>query len=272
MKKTHRPRIGTEERRLPAVVLAKANSGEADLVVTFLTREMGLVTAFAKNARKSVKRFGGGLLSPARAAWFDFRIYPNSDLFLVARGESHPAIPLPSTEPLAMALSSWAVELVKAFEAPRNPAPYSFNLLLRHLIQLAKVPDFTAPALEGRRLSLGFTKSYLELAGFGPTLTHCRVCGAKPLPSESWLLNPAEGAAYCPQCLAPGGFKVKGAVVKALGDIVDHLTGPHLAEADLALAEGFLAKMATMAADRTFRSRTVLTSLLMAPKTATPCP
>ncbi|MDR1608521.1 MAG: recombination protein O N-terminal domain-containing protein, partial [Deltaproteobacteria bacterium] len=50
MRKSRSP-IATPEKRLAAVVLARANSGEADLVVTFLTREYGLVTAVAKNAR-----------------------------------------------------------------------------------------------------------------------------------------------------------------------------------------------------------------------------
>ena len=44
-----------------ALVLRKSNYGEADLIVTLFSRELGKFRALAKNAKKSRKRFGGRL-------------------------------------------------------------------------------------------------------------------------------------------------------------------------------------------------------------------
>lgn len=46
---------------LEALILRKSNYGEADLLVTLFSRELGKFRALAKNAKKSQKRFGGRL-------------------------------------------------------------------------------------------------------------------------------------------------------------------------------------------------------------------
>ncbi|MDR1395152.1 MAG: recombination protein O N-terminal domain-containing protein [Deltaproteobacteria bacterium] len=264
-----RSRISAPECRLGAVVLSRALSGEADLVVTFLTRELGLLTAVAKNARLSRRRFGGGLLNPGRAAWYDFRIRPGSDLCLVARGENNPGFPLLPEHPVALALGAWAVELVRSLEAPRNPAPRSFNLLVRHLVRLASCRHFQPPALPARRLSLGFTKCYLEAAGFGPSFKACRRCGRQPQ-REQWAWDPALGAVYCPEC-RPGALEtVPGELIALLGQTETHLDAPPLTAPMMTLAESFLVRMASLAADRNFLSRRILAGLLL--ETPRPAP
>ena len=110
-------------QQLGAVVLFRAETGEADLIVTFLTRELGLISALAKNARKSIRRFGGGLLSPGTAAFYDFRIREKRELAFVERGEFNPKAPVLPADPLIQALAAQALELVRTFEAPKNPAP-----------------------------------------------------------------------------------------------------------------------------------------------------
>jgi DNA repair protein RecO (recombination protein O) len=230
-------------------------------VVTFLTREYGLVTAVAKNARKSLKRFGGGLLSPGRAAWYVLRVNPRSEVGFVARGEDNPKFPTLPTAPVALALSSWAVELARSLEAPGNPATFTCNLLVRHLTRLAQGADFQPPALEARRISLSFTKCYLEIAGFGPTLTACRRCGLIP-ETGSWSWVPSLGAVYCPQCRQAHAPKIPGGLIAALGAIKDPLDTPNLNSEELFLAESFFAQMASLASDRIYKSRRVLLGLL----------
>ena len=46
----------------PAIVLRTVDYGEADRVVTLFTREHGKLSALARGARKSVKRFGAASL------------------------------------------------------------------------------------------------------------------------------------------------------------------------------------------------------------------
>src|SRR3954447_2279291 len=47
--------------RATGLVLRVVDYGDADRVITFLTRERGKLSAFARGARKSQKRFGAGL-------------------------------------------------------------------------------------------------------------------------------------------------------------------------------------------------------------------
>jgi DNA repair protein RecO (recombination protein O) len=129
-----------------AVVITRYSRGDNDYIVTFFTREQGLITALAKNARQSVKRFGGNLLSPGTAAWYYLKQKPYSDMAFVERGELDSRSPRLSLDPVCRSLTAWVLELIRAFETHHNPAAASFNLLLRHLVSLAAAADFTPPA------------------------------------------------------------------------------------------------------------------------------
>ena len=43
----------------PAIILRRIEYGDFDLILFFLTLEKGKLSAIAKSARKSTKRFGG---------------------------------------------------------------------------------------------------------------------------------------------------------------------------------------------------------------------
>ena len=51
----------TARAKLTGIVLRLVDTGEADRVVTLLTRERGKVAAYARGARASRRRFGGSL-------------------------------------------------------------------------------------------------------------------------------------------------------------------------------------------------------------------
>jgi DNA repair protein RecO (recombination protein O) len=257
----------THPKKLGAVVLYRAEVGESDLIVTFLTREMGVLVAIAKNAKKSVKRFGGGLLSPGRAAYYEFKFSETSDLNLVVRGENNPKAPLLPNIPIPQALAAWALELVKAFETPGNPATEVFNLLVRHIYDLSVPPPHEPPALEARTLSLSFTKHYLEKAGFASSvMDSCHFCQSNPKEGEFWRWETAEPKLICPQCLKY--LKERSPAVPAeLLAKLSSLPPPMkrmapFTEEELFLAENFYELLASRAAGRGFRSKAVIRSLL----------
>jgi DNA repair protein RecO (recombination protein O) len=248
------------------VVLSRADSGDADLVVTFLTRELGLISALAKNAKKSVRRFGGGLLAPGAAAFYDFRIRERRDLALVERGEPNPRAPTLPPDPPVQALAAWALELVRAFEAPRNPAGPSFNLLLKYLGALAPLRGEPPPFMEGRSLSLAFTKLYMELSGFGPNLKSCRSCGRPPESKGHYHLERLDPRILCPACQEqsddPGHYGFPGTLVIKLLNINDLKGKPQFTPDELKLAEDFYVGLASGSSGRLFKSRRVLLSYL----------
>ncbi|MDR2455354.1 MAG: DNA repair protein RecO [Deltaproteobacteria bacterium] len=249
--------------RLPAIVLARSLKSEHDIMATLITREKGLVSALAKNARQSVRRFGGGLLSPGAAAWYYLKRRPGSPVWFLEKAEANDKAPVLPSDPLARALASWALELVRAFEARDNPAPETFNLLLRHLADLSKLTDFSPPALDARSRSVAFCKLYLELAGFGPDLASCRSCGSSRAPY--FRLDPLARGLICPKC---GGFGInrQGALSKAaaasLASVQSCARPPSLSEEETRAAEGFFRKLATLEAGRSFKSPKVAEQLL----------
>jgi DNA repair protein RecO (recombination protein O) len=225
------------------VVLARANYGEADLIITFLTRELGLVSAMARYGRRSLRRFGGGLLSPGVSAWYDFTIKPTSTLAFVENGEENPKARRLTPDPVSQCLAAFALELVRGFEAPGNPAEASFNLLVRHLGRLALVTDERM----ARLVSLDFALKYLELAGFGPRLSGCLVCGAAPTVAAGWHWDPAAGGLYCPDCLASRTPRSRPVSKNLLFRLTPRPAGqplPPLSPGDLAEAELFFEKLA----------------------------
>ncbi|UQZ90101.1 DNA repair protein RecO [Deltaproteobacteria bacterium Smac51] len=247
------------QRRLAAVVLARTNYGEADLIITFLTREMGLISALARYGRRSVRRFGGGLLSPGAAAWYDFTIKPNIDLAFVEKGEDNPKVERLPAEPVIQGLAAFALELVRGFETPGNPAEASFNLLVRHLGRLARCRSQTT----ARLVSLDFALKYMELAGFGPRFSGCLLCGSDPAVEKGWHWDPLAGGLYCPNCTPRGDRRVRPisrALLCRLSS--DEPEPPHLGDRDLAEAELFFEKLAEHHLDRPLKAMKAVRRLL----------
>ena len=95
----------------PAIVLRAVNYGEADRIVTLFGRDTGRISALARGARKSQKRFAGGLgLCAVGEAWVRERA--RADLATLERfdvAESHQAF---GTDVARMAHAAYGAELV----------------------------------------------------------------------------------------------------------------------------------------------------------------
>ncbi len=251
-------RLGHKEK-LAAVVLSRINYGEADLIVTFLTREQGLVAALARYGRRSLRRFGGGRLFPGAVAFYDFTFKAQSDLAFVENSEELPwAPPLPKG-PEVLSLADYSLELVRSFEAPANPAPEVFRLLVRHLNRLAAIKEVRL----ARLITLDFALKYLELAGFGPRLAGCVMCGATPQASAHWRWAPHLGGLYCPECLV--GQKLGRPISSALMARFSPNDGvnpwPELSLQDIYEAELFFEKLAEQQLNRSLKAMKVARKL-----------
>jgi recombinational DNA repair protein (RecF pathway) len=179
------------------------------------------------------------------------------------RGEANPKAPVLPPDPVVRTLAAWALELVMAFEARDNPAPEPFNLLLRHLADLAGGGRQAPPALAGRAASAAFTKLYLELAGFGTDFTRCRLCGRTGLPLLR-LSAEAKGP-LCPDCAKASGRRNPAAPAEFIGSLaLVHKRGdlPILSEQGLSAAETYFRRLAALESGRAFKSPRVLRQLL----------
>jgi DNA repair protein RecO (recombination protein O) len=174
-----------------ALILKTQDYGEADRLVVFLTPAEGRVTALAKHARKSKRRFMN-CLEPFSLVQLVYTEKPNHELARLESGELLEAFPelRRDLSPLAVAacLTETAAEIVGAIDN----LPELFEALKNSLAQLAA-------GLPTLSLFLSYLIRLLGLAGFGPRWQACQVCGRQTDAMVWFSLN--QGGIICSSCL-----------------------------------------------------------------------
>ena len=159
-----------------AVVLRTWPVHEADLIVSFFTRDYGKVRGVAKSALKSRKRFGGALepMTLARA-WFAER--PRQEL---ARLDQLEILRSPLSAPVdhtRMAVLSFFAEVLDEALPDHDPQETVFRLLSAVLEQTT----VEQPWMPLTYFSLWITR----LMGLLPDMAHCTACGARLVAGET---------------------------------------------------------------------------------------
>lgn len=194
-----------------AIVLRTIDYGESDRVVTLLCREIGCVGAMARGARKSQRRFGGGLglCSIGEAA---LRERSGSELYTLERFDvtaSHAAL---AVDVARIAHAAYAAELVTKLCAPRQAEPAIFELLR----DLLGAIDRDGASSERLRV---FELGLLRRLGLAPVVDACAVCGRADLSVSEEIdvrWNPERGGVVCRSC-GSSGRPMRPVVRLALG-------------------------------------------------------
>jgi DNA repair protein RecO (recombination protein O) len=167
-----------------AVVLRTWPVHEADLIVSFFTRDYGRVKGVAKSALKSRKRFGGALepMTVARA-WFAER--PRQELVRLDQLE---IVRSPLSSPVdhvRMAVLSFFAEVIDEALPEHDPQETVFRLLLSVLDQTT---------VEQSWMPLTYFSLWMtRLMGLLPDIGHCTACGETLQPAEVWFNGHADG-------------------------------------------------------------------------------
>jgi len=179
-----------------AMVLRQTPFGESDAVVTLFTRTHGKISALARGARASKKRFAGalGLLVLSRV---DLKRKPRGDLWSLDAAEL-------AREWTALAHASYAVEIVRELSPADEPEPQLLDLLIELHDSLATVGP-RAPVLRALELAV------LEVLGHAPVLDACASCGRSDL-GDGVVFDAGRGGVLCASCAA----KSRGAGVRPL--------------------------------------------------------
>ncbi len=182
-----------------ALLLARVAYGEADLVVTFFTDSLGRISALARGARRSSKRFAGSL-EPMHTLRVEVDERPSGELFSLREATiDKPRLGLvASLESLEAA--GRAMSWLKKAAPVRTPDPLVWAVVTRFLDDLER-----EPARQTERLvELGVR--LLSAFGWGLDLTRCVRCG-KPCPAgQAALVSPERGGLVCRAC---GGGPVR---------------------------------------------------------------
>jgi DNA repair protein RecO (recombination protein O) len=176
-----------------AVVLRTWPVHEADLIVSFFTRDYGRVRGVAKSALRSRKRFGGALepMTVARA-WFAER--PRQEL---ARLDQLEILRSPLSTPVdatRLAVLSFYAELLDEALPDHDPHETVFRLLLSVLDQTTALHSETVqPWMPLTYFQLWMTR----LMGLLPDMAHCTACGEALRVEEIWFDSYGDGL-FCP--------------------------------------------------------------------------
>jgi DNA repair protein RecO (recombination protein O) len=166
-----------------AVVLRTWPVHEADLIVSFFTRDYGRLKGMAKSALRSRKRFGGALepMTLARA-WFAEK--PRQELVRLDQLE---IVRSPLSAPVdhaRMAVLSFFAEVLDEALPEHDPQDAVFRLLVSVLEQTSASESRSAPPRANGPLASGpwmaltyFSLWMTRLMGLLPDFAHCMACG-----------------------------------------------------------------------------------------------
>lgn len=177
-----------------AIVLRTHKLGEADRIVTLLTRTHGKVRAVAKGVRRTSSRLGSRL-EPFMHV--DIQLSTGRNLDIVAQVETLNAFGRPVCEDYGL-YTSGTVMLETAdrlVEAEHEPALQQYWLLVGAVRALAAREHAPGLVLDS------YLMRALAIAGWAPSFTDCARCGA-PGPHTAFAV--AHGGAMCSSCRPPG--------------------------------------------------------------------
>lgn len=177
-----------------AIVLRAQKLGEADRIVTLLTRHHGKVRAVGKGVRRTSSRFGSRL-EPFML--IDVQLYTGRSLDVVTQVETIGPYARQVCGDYALYTAGTAMleTAERLVAAEREPALQQFVLLaaaVRALAERAHAPGLVLDSYLLRALAV---------AGWAPSFADCARCGA-PGPHRSFAVG--SGGAMCPACRPPG--------------------------------------------------------------------
>lgn len=175
-----------------SVVLRAWPVQEADLIVSFFTRDYGRTRGVAKSALKSRKRFGGALepMTVARA-WFAER--PRQELVRLDQLE---IVRSPLSAPVDLARTavlSFYAEVLDEALPEHDPQETVFRLLLSVLDRTtAAESEIVQPWMPLTYFTLWMTR----LLGLLPDISRCMACG-EPLAAGETSFNAYADGLFC---------------------------------------------------------------------------
>jgi len=176
------------------VVLRTQKLGEADRIITLLTRQHGRVRAVAKGVRRTRSKFGARLEPFTHV---DLQLYAGRSLDIVAQAETIASYGDRVVDDYGRYTAGTAMlETAERLTAEeKEPAVQQFLLLIGGLRTLAE-------AVHGPGLVLdAFLLRSLAVAGYAASFEDCARC-TRPGPHP--FFNVAAGGVVCPTC-RPGG-------------------------------------------------------------------
>lgn len=193
------------------VVLRTRNLGEADRIITFLTRDRGRVRAVAKGVRRTSSKFGSRL---EPFTFVDVQIFEKQgrDLHLVTQAETLAAYggTLVADYP-AYTAGQAMLEAAERLSEDDVPAVQQYLLLVGGLRTLASGEHSAGLVLDA------FLLRSLAVAGYAPSFDGCARCGVL---GPHAFFHPSAGGVLCNDCRLPGSARPADDTIRLLGALL----------------------------------------------------
>lgn len=201
-----------------AIVLRTHKLGEADRIITMLTRQHGRVRAVARGVRRTTSRWGSRLEPFTHV---DLQLAEGRNLDTITQAETRSAF----AAEIGFDYDRYTAGTVMLETAERlvveerEPAVQQFGLLTAALRAMASGQRAPGHVLDSYLLRA------LAVAGYAPSFVDCAHCGQPPvlptgeLVTHRWF-NPAMGGVLCVTCRIPGSATPSPDTVRLLGGLL----------------------------------------------------
>jgi DNA repair protein RecO (recombination protein O) len=181
------------------IVIRSMKMGETSKLVTFFTRELGILKVVAKGSRSSKSRFGAALemLTVARIVYYDKE---NRELQFLSQADIAEHFPNLPIELEKWGLANACGELIVRSQADVEVKPALYPIFLE---TLRAMNDSDADA---RACFWGFQMKLLGVMGVAPNLRQCQRCGTKDIAVVHkqyellYAFDIAQGGVLCGEC------------------------------------------------------------------------
>ena len=176
------------------IVLRDYDLGEQDKIVVFYSRRYGKIKVVAKGARRTKSRFAAQVQPPS---YNSLVIHEATRSGLDTLNEckiNYPFIGIRKNL-LRFAYSCYLAELIDKFLGEEQPNSHLFELLVKTLFCLERIPK--------QNLSLlmrSFEIKLLEILGYGLHLNRCINCGKERGKIQSLFISIKLGGLLCGDC------------------------------------------------------------------------
>lgn len=192
------------------LILKEQNIGEADKLVTVLTRHNGLVRAFVRGAKslKNRKNSATGMFCYSKLS-----LYKSRDSYIITEAEPLETFFGLRSDLERIALAQYFSQLLLTLVQENEESSRYLRLILNSLYFLAngKRPPEQIKAITELRL--------MCIAGFMPNLIACERCGEYE--TDTMYLDIEHGLLYCENCISSDAvFELDLGLVRGLRHIV----------------------------------------------------
>ena len=172
------------------IVLRTQKLGEADRIITLLTREHGRIKAVAKGVRRTKSRWGARLEPTSHV---DLQLYAGKSLDIVTQAVSVENY----GDRLSEDYQLWTVASALLEAAERFTAHEHEPALQQYLLLVGALKALAYESYDPSLILDAYLLRSLSVAGYAPSLTSCSVCDAEG-PHKFFSLS--GGGSVCVNC------------------------------------------------------------------------